>query len=87
MIFANIMGFGNPVEIAIIGGIVLLLFGGSKLAGFGKSLGEGLKEFKKATKDLHDGETPPADAPVLASAAAPQTLESPAAAVAPSTKE
>ena len=41
MIFANIMGFGNPVEIAIIGGIVLLLFGGSKLAGFGKSLGEG----------------------------------------------
>ena len=44
-------GFGNPVEIAIVAGVVLLLFGGSKLAGFGKSLGEGIKEFKKATVD------------------------------------
>jgi len=44
-------GFGNPVEIAIVAGVVLLLFGGSKLAGFGKSLGEGIKEFKKATND------------------------------------
>lgn len=44
-------GIGNPVEIAIVAGVVLLLFGGSKLAGFGKSLGEGIKEFKKATVD------------------------------------
>ncbi len=42
---------GNPVEWAIIAGVVVLLFGGSKLAGFGKSLGEGIKEFKKATTD------------------------------------
>ncbi len=48
---ANIFGVGNPVEVAIIGGVVLLLFGGSKIAGFGKSLGEGLKEFKKATHE------------------------------------
>lgn len=42
---------GNPVEWAIIAGVVVLLFGGSKIAGFGKSLGEGIKEFKKATTD------------------------------------
>ena len=44
-------GFGGPQDIVIIGGVVLLLFGGSKLAGFGKSLGEGIKEFKKADHD------------------------------------
>ena len=64
-------GFGNPTEIAIIGGVVLLLFGGSKLAGFGKSLGEGIKEFKKATNDDDKAVAPP----VLPAAAYPQTPE------------
>ncbi len=49
--FANLFGFTNPVELAIIAGVVLVLFGGSKLAGFGKSAGEALREFKKATHD------------------------------------
>ena len=44
-------GFGAPQDMVIIAVVVLLLFGGSKLAGFGKSLGEGIKEFKKATSD------------------------------------
>ncbi len=44
-------GFGGPQDMVIIAVVVLLLFGGSKLAGFGKSLGEGIKEFKKATTD------------------------------------
>ncbi len=44
-------GFGGPWDIAIVAGVVMLLFGGSKLAGFGKNLGEGIKEFKNATKD------------------------------------
>ena len=60
--------FGNPTEIAIIGGLVLLLFGGSKLAGFGKSLGEGIKEFKKATND-DDKVGPP---PTMPAASYPQ---------------
>ncbi|MCW3059294.1 MAG: hypothetical protein JWQ02_1115 [Capsulimonas sp.] len=42
---------GSPVEWGIILVIVLVLFGGGKLAGLGKSMGEGIKEFKKATKD------------------------------------
>lgn len=41
---------GGPWDIAIIAGVVVLLFGGSKLAGFGKHLGDGIKEFKKATQ-------------------------------------
>lgn len=65
-------GFGNPTEIAIIAGVVILLFGGSKLAGFGKSMGQGIKEFKKATADDEKTDqptgaavygTPPAVAP------------------------
>lgn len=54
---------GNPVEWAIIAGVVVLLFGGSKLAGFGKSLGEGIKEFKKATTD--DAHAVPPASPVV----------------------
>ena len=61
-------GFGNPTEIAIIGAVVLLLFGGSKLAGFGKSLGEGIKEFKKATND----DDKPAAPPAISAAAYPE---------------
>jgi sec-independent protein translocase protein TatA len=38
-------------EILLIVGIALLLFGPSKLAGLGKSLGEGLKNFKSAMKE------------------------------------
>jgi sec-independent protein translocase protein TatA len=51
MELANIFGFGNPVELAIIGVVVMVLFGASKVGQFGKSLGEGLREFKKAAKD------------------------------------
>jgi len=52
-------GLGGPWDIAIIGAVLLVLFGGSKLGGFGKSLGDGIKEFKKATKD-DELETPAA---------------------------
>ena len=57
--FPLAFGFGGPRDIAIIAVVVLLLFGGSKLAGFGKSLGEGIKEFKKATHEDDDTPAPP----------------------------
>ena len=44
-------GLGGPWDIAIVALVVVLLFGGTKLAGLGKSMGEGIKEFKKATRD------------------------------------
>ena len=39
-------------ELLIILVVVLLLFGGSRLAGLGKSTGRALKEFKEETKGL-----------------------------------
>jgi sec-independent protein translocase protein TatA len=41
---------GGP-ELIIILGLVVLLFGGRKLPELAKGLGEGLREFKKATRD------------------------------------
>ena len=41
------MGLRMP-ELLVIGLIVLLLFGPSKLAGLGQGLGEGIRGFKKA---------------------------------------
>jgi sec-independent protein translocase protein TatA len=46
----------GPTELIIILVIVLLLFGGSRLAGLGKSSGRALKEFKEETKGLRDGD-------------------------------
>lgn len=42
----------GPTELLIILAIVLLLFGGSRLAGLGKSSGRALKEFKEETRGL-----------------------------------
>lgn len=50
-------GLGVP-ELLIILAVVLLLFGGTRLAGLGKSTGRALKEFKEETKGLKAGETP-----------------------------
>jgi sec-independent protein translocase protein TatA len=57
MLLANIFGFGNPMDVAIIAGVVVLLFGGSKIPGLFKSLGEGMKEFKKATREITEDDT------------------------------
>ena len=46
-----IAGLGAP-ELLIILAVVLLLFGGSRLAGLGKSTGRALKAFKEETKGL-----------------------------------
>lgn len=67
--FPFAMGFGSPTEIAIIGGVILLLFGGSKIAGFGKSLGQGIKEFKQEVSD--DDASPKSSASPLASSGSP----------------
>ncbi len=42
---------GSPVDIVIVALVFLLLFGGSKLAGLGKGLGESIRNFKSAVKD------------------------------------
>ena len=58
--FPLAFGFGGPWDIAIVAGVIVLLFGGSKLPLFSKSLADSIKEFKKATND--DGVVPVAGA-------------------------
>lgn len=69
--FPFAIGFGSPTELAIIGGVILLLFGGSKIAGFGKSLGQGIKEFKQEVND--DDSSPKSSAAPPASSGSPSS--------------
>ncbi len=46
----------GPWQIVLIAVIILLLFGGKKIPDLMKGLGEGIKEFKKATKDTGEEE-------------------------------
>lgn len=48
--------FGNlgGMEILIIVLIVVVLFGAKKIPELAKGLGKGMKEFKKAVKDIED---------------------------------
>jgi len=46
-----ILGMPGPWEIILIILVVLLIFGGRKIPELMKGLGQGMKEFKKATKD------------------------------------
>ena len=53
------MGSIGLPELLVIFLIVLLLFGGSRIKDVGRSLGEGIREFKKAmneSSDKKDGE-------------------------------
>ena len=47
----------GPLEIILILVLALVLFGGKKLAGVGKALGQSIREFKKEVgKEQKDGE-------------------------------
>jgi sec-independent protein translocase protein TatA len=48
-------GVGLP-ELLLIFFVCLLLFGASRLPDIGRSLGEGIREFKKAFKDGQDSD-------------------------------
>jgi sec-independent protein translocase protein TatA len=47
------LGLGGP-ELTIVLVIVLILFGGAKVPQLMKGLGEGMKEFRKATREEDD---------------------------------
>ena len=78
-----VLGLGVP-ELLIILAVVLLLFGGARLAGLGKSTGRALREFKEETKGLRAEESqqqPPNPAP---SSNAPVEYQQPPQASTPS---
>lgn len=43
------------MDIVLILAVMLLMFGAKKLPELAKGLGTGIKEFKKATQEAHDG--------------------------------
>ena len=52
----------GTMEILLIVVLALVLFGGNKLVGVGKALGQSIKEFKKEVKeDAPAAETQPAE--------------------------
>ena len=48
----------GPLELAIIAGIVLLLFGGSKLPSLMRNLGRSTNEFKRGMNESLDDDKP-----------------------------
>lgn len=46
-----LLGIPGPWQVILIVLVVLLLFGGRKIPELMRGLGQGMKEFKKATKD------------------------------------
>ena len=49
-------GMIGPMQIILIVAAALLFFGGKKIPELMKGIGQGMKEFKKATKDEADQE-------------------------------
>ncbi|MGI8558518.1 MAG: twin-arginine translocase TatA/TatE family subunit [Solirubrobacteraceae bacterium] len=48
------MGLSNPLHIAVLVLIVVLVFGAKRLPELGRSLGSGIKEFKGSIGDGHE---------------------------------
>jgi sec-independent protein translocase protein TatA len=80
------MGLDNPLHIAFLVVILLLVFGAKRLPEIGRSLGSGMREFKDSVSpDSHQATlTPtqqqpqPAQAPVAQPVATPAPVSAPA---------
>jgi sec-independent protein translocase protein TatA len=66
------MGLDNPLHIAFLVVILLLVFGAKRLPEIGRSLGSGMREFKQSIT----GETPAQQQPALGAAPQQPALES-----------
>ena len=68
------MGLDNPLHIAFLLVILLLVFGAKRLPELGKGLGEGLKGFKEGLKGISEPSAPAATTQQSAPAAPPSSL-------------
>ena len=50
------MGSIGPMELMLIALIAILLFGGGRIAGLGKGLGQSIRGFKEGLKDSDEDE-------------------------------
>jgi sec-independent protein translocase protein TatA len=78
------MGLDNPLHIAVLVVIVLLVFGARRLPEIGRSLGSGMREFKesvtgesKPPATLNPGEQPPVQPQAQSPAPQPVTSQAP----------
>jgi sec-independent protein translocase protein TatA len=55
------MGLENPLHIAVVLIVVLMVFGAKRLPEMGKSLGEGLRGFKDSVSGQTQLDPPPAE--------------------------
>jgi len=67
------MGLENPLHLAILFVIILLLFGARRLPELGKSLGEGMRGFKDSISGEDNGPRPALAPPPPPAATAPAT--------------
>ncbi|MCW3070082.1 MAG: twin-arginine translocation protein TatA/E family subunit [Solirubrobacterales bacterium] len=94
------MGLENPLHIAVLVVLLLLVFGAKRLPEIGRSLGSGMREFKDSiTGDRPDSapqqpaltqatpQPPPQEAPVAQPAATPAPAAPPAQAPAEPTRQ
>ncbi len=58
--------FDSPVQIAMVVGVIVLLFGGSKLPQLARSIGQSSKAFKEGLREAED-ETAITPAPLITS--------------------
>ena len=66
------MGMPGATELMIILAIVLILFGGGKLAGVGKSMGTAISEFKSALRGDEEKEQDPSNPESTATSGKPE---------------
>lgn len=57
------LAYIGTTEAALVVGAIIILFGAKKLPELGRSIGEGLREFKKSSKGLIDDEEEDKKAP------------------------
>jgi len=62
--------FDSPVQIALVVGVIVLIFGAGKLPQLAKSIGQSRKAFKDGMREAEEEET--AEQQKLSSPAAPQ---------------
>ena len=71
------MGMPSGMELLLIFGIVVLLFGAKKIPDLAKGIGKGIKDFKKEMKEDEPTEVASDEAPKVTKTETTQTSETP----------
>ena len=58
-----LLGPVGPTELLLIALLIVIIFGAKRLPELGKSLGEGIKNFKKSISSKDKNQKPPSDKP------------------------